>query len=112
MPYGAGKGGKMRRTQYQRFTVCWPSGDMETLRVPFLDARELAERLPHTEIFMEVKEGFTVYGRYGAIVGPVAVWWSRPEDQYVQVEKLPENDGESFHLIRSIGGYADNVVQA
>ena len=100
----------MKRTQYQRFTVCWLSGDVETLRVPFMDARELAERLPHTEVFTEVKEGFTAYGRYGAIVGPAVVWWSRPEDQFVQVEKLPETNSEVFGLIRGVGGYEDKVV--
>lgn len=88
--------------KYYRYVVCRASGRLEKLRVPALwDPYEVARKLRHGEVFLEVPEKSTVWDdtTHRSIPGPAWVWvdWRHEAQHYVP--RKPETEADVMRFI-------------
>jgi len=100
-----------------KYTVARPDGRLERIRCPqMFTPYEVANRLPHSIVFMAVPEGSSVFGDgpdgSSKISGPATVVIDYLRAEFVWVSEAPLNGGHAFSLWAQFGGPARQARHA
>ena len=103
----------MKRHASSSYTIVHPSGEITRDRIPdYWSPIEVAEKLPHSLIFLHVKVGFSVSGRdwngqkdWRQIDGPCVVIVYQG-NLYLSPSGAPRSDGHAYKIFRNVNAKA------
>lgn len=89
--------------QYYKYTVCYASGDVETIRVPRLwTPFDVNKRLCHSLVFYHLAKSQAAFCRtWDAFVNGPRVMLVNGDDLYT-VDHAPTDDRDAFHLWKGV----------